>query len=86
MTKQQISVLGAQPFLRGMPFAQLAELAELAELCEHVSISSRQRLFDEGSRADRFWLIDAGQVTLESTLAPACRHRIRCMTYARPCA
>ena len=65
MTKQQISLLGAQPFLRGMPFAQLAELAEL---CEHVSIPSRQRLFDEGSRADRFWLIDAGQVTLDASV------------------
>ena len=63
MTNQQISVLRAQPVLRGMPAAQLAELAEL---CEHVSIPSRQRLFDEGSRADRFWLIDAGQVTLDA--------------------
>jgi CRP/FNR family transcriptional regulator, cyclic AMP receptor protein len=65
MTKQQISVLGAQPFLRGMPSAQLAELAEL---CEHVSIPSRARLFDEGSRADRFWIIDAGQVTLDASV------------------
>jgi CRP/FNR family transcriptional regulator, cyclic AMP receptor protein len=65
MTSQQISVLGAQPFLRGMPSAQLAELAEL---CEHVSIPSRQRLFDEGSRADRFWVIDAGQVTLDASV------------------
>jgi CRP/FNR family transcriptional regulator, cyclic AMP receptor protein len=65
MTTEQISVLGAQPFLRGMPSAQLAELAEL---CEHVSIPSRQRLFDEGSRADRFWLIDAGQVTLDASV------------------
>ena len=65
MTTQQISVLGAQPFLRGMPPAQLTELAEL---CEHVSIPSRQRLFDEGSRADRFWVIDAGQVTLDASV------------------
>jgi len=65
MTTEQISVLGAQPFLRGMPSPQLAELAEL---CEHVSIPSRQRLFDEGSRADRFWIIDAGQVTLDASV------------------
>jgi CRP/FNR family transcriptional regulator, cyclic AMP receptor protein len=65
MTTDQISVLGAQPFLRGMPSAQLAELAEL---CDHVSIPSRQRLFDEGSRADRFWIIDAGQVTLDASV------------------
>jgi CRP/FNR family transcriptional regulator, cyclic AMP receptor protein len=58
-------VLGAQPFLRGMPSAQLIELAEL---CQHVSIPSRHRLFDEESRADRFWIIDAGQVTLDATV------------------
>ena len=58
-------MLGALPFLRGMPSAQLIELAEL---CEHVSIPSRQRLFDEGSRADRFWMIDAGQVTLDASV------------------
>jgi CRP/FNR family transcriptional regulator, cyclic AMP receptor protein len=63
MTREQIPVLGAQPFLRGMPAAQLAELAEL---CDHVSIPSRQRLFDEDCRADRFWIIDAGQVTLDA--------------------
>ncbi len=50
MTRQQLSVLGAQPFLRGMPSA---ELAELAELCEHVSIPSRQRLFAQGRCPDR---------------------------------
>jgi CRP/FNR family transcriptional regulator, cyclic AMP receptor protein len=63
MIKEQISLLGAQPFLRGMPTAQLAELAGL---CEHVTIPSRQRLFEEGSRANRFWIIDAGQVTLDA--------------------
>ena len=65
MTGQQTSVLGAQPFLRGMPSAQLAVLAGL---CQHVSIPSRERLFDEGSRADRFWIIDAGQVTLDASV------------------
>jgi CRP/FNR family transcriptional regulator, cyclic AMP receptor protein len=65
MTRQQISVLGAQPFLRGMPSAQLAGLADL---CEHVTIPSRQRLFDEGSQADRFWIIDAGLVTLDASV------------------
>jgi CRP/FNR family transcriptional regulator, cyclic AMP receptor protein len=65
MTRQQTSVLGAQPFLRGMPSAQLAVLAEL---CQHVAIPSRERLFDESSRADRFWMIDAGQVTLDASV------------------
>jgi CRP/FNR family transcriptional regulator, cyclic AMP receptor protein len=65
MTRQQTSVLGAQPFLRGMPSAQLTVLAEL---CQHVTIPSRERLFDEGSRADRVWIIDAGQVTLDASV------------------
>jgi CRP/FNR family transcriptional regulator, cyclic AMP receptor protein len=65
MTRQQTSVLAAQRFLRGMPPARLAELAGL---CEHVSIPSGERLFDEGSRADRFWLIDAGQVRLDASV------------------
>jgi CRP-like cAMP-binding protein len=65
MTTQQTSVLGAQPFLRGMPSAQLVVLAGL---CQHVTIPSRERLFDEGSRADRFWIIDAGQVTLDASV------------------
>jgi CRP-like cAMP-binding protein len=65
MTRQQTSVLGAQPFLRGMPSAQLAVLAEL---CEHVTIPSRERLFDEGCQADRCWIIDAGRVALDASV------------------
>ena len=65
MIREQISVLGAQPFLRGVAAAQLAELAGL---CEHVTIPSRERLFEEGSRADRFWIIDAGRVTLDASV------------------
>jgi CRP/FNR family transcriptional regulator, cyclic AMP receptor protein len=65
MTKQQIPVLAAQPFLRGM---RPAQLAELAGLCEHVTLSVRHRLFEEGSQADRFWIIDAGQVTLDASV------------------
>jgi CRP/FNR family transcriptional regulator, cyclic AMP receptor protein len=65
MTRQQASMLGAQPFLRGMPPAQLAGLAGL---CEHVTIPATERLCDEGSRADRFWIIDAGRVTLDATV------------------
>jgi CRP/FNR family cyclic AMP-dependent transcriptional regulator len=54
MIKQQISVPGAQPFLRGIAEAQLAELAEL---CEHVTTPAGRRLFEEGSGADGFWVI-----------------------------
>jgi CRP/FNR family transcriptional regulator, cyclic AMP receptor protein len=59
------AVLGAQPFLRGMADGHLAKLATL---CGHVALPARQRLFDEGATADRFWLIDAGQVTLDTTV------------------
>jgi CRP/FNR family cyclic AMP-dependent transcriptional regulator len=65
VTKQETSVLGAQPFLRGMPPAQLAELAEM---CEHVTVPAGRRLFEEGSAAGRFWIIDAGQVTLDASV------------------
>ena len=56
MTAQEKSVLGAQPFLRGLPDHHLATLAGL---CRHVAVPSGRRLFDEDARADRFWLIDA---------------------------
>lgn len=59
------AVLGAQPFLRGMADGHLAKLAAL---CTHVAVPSRQRLFEPGTTADRFWLIDAGQVTIDTTV------------------
>jgi CRP/FNR family cyclic AMP-dependent transcriptional regulator len=62
MTTQERSVLGAQPFLRGLPAGQLATLVEL---CHHVTVPPGHRLFEEGSMASRFWLIDAGQVALD---------------------
>jgi CRP/FNR family transcriptional regulator, cyclic AMP receptor protein len=65
MTTQEQSVLGAQPFLRGLSGEQLARLARL---CQHVAVPSQHRMFDEGTTADRFWLIDAGQVTLDATV------------------
>jgi CRP/FNR family transcriptional regulator, cyclic AMP receptor protein len=63
MTSQEISVLGAQPFLRGLPPTQLAVLAGL---CRHVTVPAGQRLFEEGSAAGRFWLIEAGQAALDA--------------------
>ena len=65
MTGQETSVLAAQPFLRGMPPAQLRGLAAL---CEHVTVAAGRRLFEEGAAADRFWIIDAGQVTLDASV------------------
>ena len=63
MTMHDIAVLRAQPFLRGM---REDHLASLATRCRHVEVPGRQRLFDEGQTADRFWLIDAGQVELDA--------------------
>ncbi|HUZ22691.1 MAG TPA: Crp/Fnr family transcriptional regulator [Streptosporangiaceae bacterium] len=63
MTTQEMSVLRAQPFLHGLPTPQLAELAQL---CRHVVVPAGTSLFEEGSPANRFWLIDAGQVTLDA--------------------
>jgi CRP/FNR family transcriptional regulator, cyclic AMP receptor protein len=65
MTVQEQSVLASQPFLRGLSEEQLLRLTVL---CQHVAVPSRHRMFDEGTIADRFWLIDAGQVTLDATV------------------
>jgi CRP/FNR family transcriptional regulator, cyclic AMP receptor protein len=59
------AILGAQPFLRGMADRHLAKLAAL---CEHIALPARQRLIEQGATADRFWLIDAGQVTIDTTV------------------
>jgi CRP/FNR family transcriptional regulator, cyclic AMP receptor protein len=59
------AVLGAQPFLRGMADGHLAKLAAL---CQHIALPARQRLFEQGATADRFWLIDAGQVMIDTTV------------------
>ena len=64
MTEHETSVLAAQPFLRGMPPAQLQALARL---CDHVTVPAG-RLFEEGAAAGRFWIIDAGQVTLDASV------------------
>jgi CRP/FNR family transcriptional regulator, cyclic AMP receptor protein len=63
MSTQDASILGRQPFLRGLDDGHLATLAAL---CTHVLLPAGHRLFEEGATADRFWLIDAGQVTLDA--------------------
>jgi CRP/FNR family transcriptional regulator, cyclic AMP receptor protein len=73
---QQIPVLGAQPFLRGMPRTQLAALAGT---CEHIAIPAGERLFEEGCLADRFYIIDAGQVTLDADVPGQGRVIIECL-------
>jgi CRP/FNR family transcriptional regulator, cyclic AMP receptor protein len=72
MTTHEAGVLAAQQFLRGM---RDDHLTRLAAMCSHVVVPTGLRLFDEGQNADRFWLIDAGQVTLDVTV-PGCRRLI----------
>jgi CRP/FNR family transcriptional regulator, cyclic AMP receptor protein len=65
MTSVTASVLGAEPFLRGMPDTQLKTLAGL---CQHVSVPTADRLFEEGATASQFWIIDAGRVRLDASV------------------
>jgi CRP/FNR family transcriptional regulator, cyclic AMP receptor protein len=56
------SIIGAEPFLRGMPSAQIQQLASVAR---QVSVPAGTRLFEQGATANRFWLICAGRVALD---------------------
>jgi CRP-like cAMP-binding protein len=62
----QASIIGAQSFLRRLPASQVERLSRMAR---HVCIPARTRLFEEGAPAQAFWLIDAGQVAID-TLVP----------------
>jgi CRP/FNR family transcriptional regulator, cyclic AMP receptor protein len=61
-----LSIVGAHPFLRRLPACQAEKMAALAR---HVSFPPDHRLFEEGTPARKLWLIDAGQVALD-TLVP----------------
>jgi CRP/FNR family transcriptional regulator, cyclic AMP receptor protein len=60
------SVLGTHPLLRGLAGPHLARLAGHARA---VTLPDRHRLFEEGQPASRFWLVEAGQVALD-TIVP----------------
>ena len=62
MTGVEPAALTAHPFTAGLTGGQLTRLAALAV---PVEIPAGQRLFDEGGRADRLWLITAGRVALD---------------------
>jgi CRP/FNR family cyclic AMP-dependent transcriptional regulator len=62
MIEVSAAALAAHPFLHGMSRDQLGELAEAA--CD-VRFPARHRLFEDGGNATRFWLIQAGQVSLD---------------------
>jgi CRP/FNR family transcriptional regulator, cyclic AMP receptor protein len=65
MTISETSRLSAEQLLRGLSAAQLAQLAAAAR---YVNVPAGHRLFDEGGTADRFWLIEAGLVTLDKLI------------------
>lgn len=56
------TIIGAEPLLRGLPPHHIAMLSASAR---RVSLPLHHRLFDEGGPADRFWIIDAGQIALD---------------------
>jgi CRP/FNR family transcriptional regulator, cyclic AMP receptor protein len=62
MIEVSAAALAAHPFLRGMSRDQLGVLAETAR---DVSFAARDRLFEEGGNATRFWLIQSGHVGLD---------------------
>jgi hypothetical protein len=43
----------------------------LSGVAKHVKVPSRHRLVEEGSKADRFWLIQARQVALDMQVPAA---------------
>lgn len=55
-------IVGAEPILRGLPADQISSLTALSR---HVCLPAQHRLFEEGAVADRFWIIDAGEVALD---------------------
>jgi CRP/FNR family cyclic AMP-dependent transcriptional regulator len=62
MSSTQTPILAGHQFTRGMPAGYVAVLSGAAK---HIKVPARHRLFEEGGTADRFWLIQAGQVALD---------------------
>jgi CRP/FNR family transcriptional regulator, cyclic AMP receptor protein len=60
---EQASIIGAHWFFRGMPASYVERIAAAAT---HIKLPARYRLFEEGATAQKFWLVDAGQVALDA--------------------
>lgn len=58
-------LMAAHPFLAGMPDEQLERLAPWAH---RQVFREGARVFSEGGKADRFWLIRQGKVALDTRL------------------
>jgi CRP-like cAMP-binding protein len=63
MSAQSTSQLAAHPFLHGLPEAHVRLLAAHVK---PIRLPDRHRLFEEGGTADRFWLVQAGQIALDT--------------------
>jgi len=57
-----MSALAGHEFLRDMPSSQVARLATVAGLQD---VPAGHRFFEEGQRADRFWLLQEGRAMLD---------------------
>lgn len=57
--------LAREPFLRGM---RKADLTRLATAGRRVTIPAAHRMCTQGRPAERFWIIDAGTVTVDLQL------------------
>ena len=62
MIEVNAAALAAHPFLHGM---SADHLGLLADAVRDVSFPARYRLFEDGGNATRFWLIQAGHVSLD---------------------
>ena len=56
-------MLASQPFLAGLSSERMHKLAPWSRT---VTFPTGARIFDEGRRAERFWLIRQGRVSLET--------------------
>ena len=65
MMEATYELLSSQPFLAGLTTTQLDRLSYWAR---KATFHSGTRLFQEGGRADRFWLLREGRVHLETQL------------------
>ena len=62
MIEVNAAALAAHPFLHGM---SADHLGLLADAVRDVSFPARYRFFEDGGNATRFWLIQAGHVSLD---------------------
>jgi CRP-like cAMP-binding protein len=65
MMETAYDMLSVQPFLAGLAPAQLDKLSNWSR---RSLFHAGARLFEEGGRADRFWIIREGHVTLDTRL------------------